>query len=230
MSKKGENNINKLLGQFTKITYRLALCDIDGRLMARSSGFLYQPDPTKYPFVVTAGHDTPVKGVAIETDIIIDGEKKLALNAGEFQVFYSGQHGDYDYAYSVLPLDLIQKDLKKIGFNLDVYRGKFVKAQKGEPYGFAVLNDYEFVPTSSGYGQQRFLCSEVNLELLNQDEHFNYFKLSRPFPEDDYYPGASGAPIFDIEGAITSILIGGADDKSYLKAFRLDNIEFTYPG
>ncbi len=58
---------------------------------------------------------------------------------------------------------------------------------------------------------------------MKQDEHINYFKPAE-FKGDDYYKGASGSPIADPEGQITSILIGGTDD-SLLRAFRMDNIE-----
>ena len=41
----------------------------------------------------------------------------------------------------------------------------------------------------------------------------------------EYYQGASGSPIADPEGAITSILIGGCEKTGLLRAFRLDNVD-----
>jgi len=223
----GQENINALLANFARLTYRIALTNGDGGLAARSSCFLYQPDADKHPFVITAGHGTPEKGAFIETPIRTDNET-LTINAGNFQIFYDGEGGITDYAYSVLPLDLIKRDTQGVPLVLETYQYKFIKADKKGLYGFAVINSYEMVRISSGYGLQNYFCYEIGLTLSDQNDYFNYFKLPANFKGDEYYEGASGAPIFDEEGAITSILVGGSEADGILKAFRLDNIELKY--
>jgi hypothetical protein len=184
---------------------------------------LYQPDPKSSLVVVTAGHHLPTKGVFIETRIT-KGDKTLCLNAGEFKVFYN--YDNIDYAYSRLPIEIIKRDLNK-GTQVDylAYRHQFIRAKKGEAFGFAVWNNYELVKSGDRLLLPRYCCFEIGMELVNQDEHINYFKTNDPLKGDEYYQGASGSPIADPEGAITSILIGCTDDRSFLKGFRLDNVE-----
>lgn len=222
MTKQEKNNIEKFINHFVRLTVRILHWDSERKLTGRSSGFLYQPDTKLLPLIITAGHGTPKQGAFIETPIIKNGQT-LSLNGGEFKVFY--HHDNFDYAYSKLPLDTIQQDLEKgTEIEFTAYRHKFIKAKKNEAYGFAVVNNYEFVKTDDGLILPTYCCYEIGLELIKQDEHINYFKTARPIQDHEYYQGASGSPIADPEGAITSILIGGTDPKEFLRAFRLDNI------
>lgn len=68
------------------------------------------------------------------------------------------------------------------------------------------------------------------MELIDQDGHMNIFRLARSHQGDEYYRGASGSPIADPEGQITSILIGRVPDTELLRATRLDNIDFSQVG
>ena len=210
----------------TKLTMRVVKWNEDGQLTGMSSGFIFQPDINQNPIVITAGHETPPKGVFLETRTQKDGHP-LLINGGEFKIFY--ESSDIDYAYSKLPVELIKKDLAlepETDIDLLFYRHKFIKAKKNEHYGFAVINNHlEFVKEGDSLLLPSYCCFEIYLELVRQDEHINYFKTARPLKEDEYYTGASGSPIANPEGAITSILIGGTEPRELLRAFRLDNIK-----
>jgi hypothetical protein len=225
-SKKAVSNMVRFIEHFSKVTLRISTLDKTGALLSRCSGFLYKLPATPVPIVITAGHDLPQEGSFIET-AIIKNDKMLMINAGKFNVFYN--HEDIDYAYSTLPKELYKNDIKAFeNIAVTIYQHEFVKAVKAEAYGFAVVNNYEFVTNhAGGFFVPSYYCYEVGLELVKQDEHLNYFKPTE-FKGDDYYRGASGSPIADPEGQITSILIGGTPD-FLLRAFRLDNIEPILP-
>ena len=225
MSKQDEKNIIKFIDILTKVTVRISTFNEEGKLTGRASGFLYQPEIDKIPLIITAGHNLPETGSFIETGIVKDG-KLLLINAGKFNIFY--KMGDVDYAFCELPIEIYKQDIEKyIDVEFTAYKGKFINAMKNEAYGFAVVNDFaEFVRSENGFLLPSYCCFEVGLELVNQDENINYFKLARDFQGHEYYQGASGSPIADPEGAITSILIGSCQETGLLKATRLDNISF----
>jgi hypothetical protein len=214
-------NITRFIDHLTRFTIRIVKVGSDRAITGLSSGFLYQSDVGSPIVVITAGHKTPPKGVFIETRIIKDGQM-LCVNAGKFTVF---SHSDnIDYAYSRLPMDIIQRDLdKNTKVEYIAYRHKFLRAKKREAYGFAVWNNYEFIKSGNALLLPRYCCYEVGMELIEQDEHINYFKTAGSLKEDEYYQGASGSPIADPEGRVTSILVSRTKDKKYLKGFRLDN-------
>lgn len=224
MTTKEEKHINKFIDLLTKVTVRISTWNENGELKGRASGFLYQPSADKIPIIITAGHKLPEIGSFIETRIKKEG-KTFSINAGKFNIFYN--HNDIDYAYSELPIEIYKEELEKYkDVEFITYQHKFIKAMKDEVYGFAVINDYaEFVKNGDGYILPSYCCYEIYLELVEQDEHLNYFKPARDFQGHEYYQGASGSPIADPEGAITSILIGGCEKTGLLRAFRLDNID-----
>ena len=209
------------------LTVRLLKLTENGDFKGRASGFIYQPSGIGIPILITAGHGLEKKYNFIETFEIIDDQLML-LNGGTFDIFYD-EEGEIDYAYSTLPL-------KKYGeqeyFALSKYMGyfhSFVKAHKRGRYGFAVRNDYgEFIKTDKGFDLPSYECSEVDLELVEQTKHINYFKPIGEFQGHEFYQGASGSPIANMNGLINSILIGGDDEKGLLKGFRLDNIVLEY--
>lgn len=223
MSTSEKKAMQKFIDLLLGVTFRICHWDQDGALKSRSSGFLYQKTLESPLLVITAGHHTPPEGSFIETKLVHD-RQTAAVNAGKFQVFYN--HDDIDYAYSILPLELIQKSLAPgMSFEFTVYKEPFVQAVNDEAYGFAVLNNYEFIKSGNTHIVPTYLCYELYLDLVKQDEHINYFKPAREIGEHEYYEGASGSPIADPFGRITSILIGGTDPREFLRAFRLDNID-----
>jgi hypothetical protein len=223
MTKAEEKAVKNYVDLLLKVTFRICHWGKDGQLKSRSSGFLYQRTPESPIVVITAGHHTPPKGSFIETTQVYENQT-LAVNTGEFKVFYN--NNDIDYAYSILPLDLIKKSISKgMSFEFSIYKEPMIKAVNTELYGFAVQNNYEFVKYSDALVVPTYLCHELYMELVIQDDNINYFKTSRPIQDHEFYQGASGSPITDQYGRITSILIGGTDPIEFLKGFRLDNID-----
>ncbi len=223
MTKNEEKAINNFIKLMLNVTFRICHLDENGDLKTRSSGFLYQKNVNSPILVITAGHDTIEEGSFIETSHILENGT-IAINAGKFNIFY--KENTIDYAYSELPMELINESLKGIQLSLKVYRESFDKAVETKEYGFAVANNYEFVSSGEDIIMPRYLCQEISLKLVRQDEHFNYFKTVQPLQDDEYYRGASGSPVADSTGRICSILVSGTKPREFLKAFRLDNIEF----
>lgn len=209
------------------LTVRLLKLTENGDFKGRASGFIYQPAEKGIPLLITAGHGLEINYNFIETFEIIDNQLML-LNGGTFDIFYD-KKGEIDYAYSVLPLSKYEKKEWSALIKYMSYFHSFEKAGKRGRYGFAVRNDYgEFVKTDKGFNLPSYECSEIDLELVEQTEHINYFKMSGEFKGHEFYEGASGSPIANIKnGLINSILIGGDEKKGLLKAFRLDNVIFN---
>jgi len=218
-------NAGALVDVLTKLTFRIAKWSKQQKLKGRSSGFLYRNPKTHRPVLITAGHKMPKNGCFIETRMRDDKGHMLQINAGKFKVFY--KQSKIDVAFSELPIELYQKDIEKYdGIDIIQYQAPFKNADPKEPHAFAVVNNYEFTKDENGYVVPVYLCYEVGMELIRQDENFNYFKPNREFQGDEYYEGASGAPIADSNGAISSILVSGDKAEGILKAFRLDNFDF----
>jgi hypothetical protein len=190
-----------------------------------SSGFIYNPHDTKDIYFITAGHEMKDITALIETNIKKDG-KPLLLNTGNFKIFLKGK--EIDYSFSKFPDGMLtQKEGGNENGEIIVYKNRFVKAIKDEAYGFAVSNNYmEFLERDNKLVLPIYECFEVYMDLVRQTKHINYFKPSRPIQSDEYYRGASGSPIADPSGAINSILIGRTPKNQWLRAFRLDNIDF----
>ena len=223
MTANEEENVRTFIDNFTKITVRISSFSKHGEMTGRSSGFLFQSSEDAIPLVVTAGHKLPAKGSFIETRVSKE-HSTLSINAGEFRIFYNGD--DIDYAVSELPTELYRKEIEQYNVvDFFSYRHKFVPAVPNEAYGFAVINNYEFTRDINGLILPTYCCVEVGMELVEQTERLNIFKLARPHQGDEYYQGASGAPIADPEGQITSILIGRVPGTELLKASRLDNVD-----
>jgi hypothetical protein len=224
MTKKIEKNALAFIKLMIEITIRIASYDKEGKLIGRSSGFLYKKNSDSIPIVITAGHKLPEEGSFIETNIVKDGSI-LQINAGKFNVFHN--HDDIDYAYSELPVDLYKKEIEKYdGICLRPYNNNFTPIDEQEAYGFAVVNDYlEFVKLGDINALASYSCYEVGLEFIKQNEHINYFKPLN-FQGHEFYRGASGSPVADPEGKITGIIIGGTEE-GLLRVFRLDNIDFS---
>ncbi|MBS1683226.1 MAG: hypothetical protein JSS76_00620 [Bacteroidetes bacterium] len=223
MATKEDRGQQRYIDHLLKVTFRICHWNEEGALIGRSSGFMYKKNENSPILVITAGHNTPPDGSFIETSHMHNGQT-AALLAGHFNVFY--EEDGIDYAYSILPVETIQKSLENdMAFEFKVYNMPFVKAVKDEAYGFAVKNNYEFVRSGNTLVLPQYLCTELYLTLDEQDEHINYFLPSRTINTHEYYRGASGSPIADVEGRICSILIGGTEPRKHLKGFRLDNIE-----
>lgn len=221
--KKTIKKMNALKDKLIEITYRLVSpTDIS---FSMASCFIYQPDSEQENlYVITAGHTLSVNGSFIETHEKSEDGNPLLINAGRFSIFYN--HNDIDYAFSKLPLQMVQQQLPTATrFPLNVYRGPFRTAVQNEAYGFAVLNNYELLRAGDQLLMHKYECVEMCMELESQSDHINHFRLARERREHEFYRGASGSPIADPEGAICSILIGAEGE--LLRGFRLDNIDLV---
>lgn len=221
-----EDKILKRIQQYvdfmTKFTVRIVSFKSETDITGHRSGFLYQAEDSQAPIVITAGHGCPPVGSFVETRILASN-RPLCYNAGKFDVFYS--EGQIDFAYSRLPIDVIKRDLPPdVRVDILAYRHSFGSPSKGEAYGFAVWNNYELVKTADGLLLPQYCCYEVGMELAAEDTWQHFFKTQKPLKKDEYYEGASGAPITDPEGRICSILLGRTEDEGYLRGHKLDEV------
>jgi hypothetical protein len=217
-----EEGIQQFLEVMLDLTVRLVVLNDVGKLVGWASGFMYQPDKTCWPIVITAGHQLPPKGVYIETRQVDNGQL-LCLEASEFEIFHTA--GKIDYAFSHL---VAAHELPAAATNAQLifttYEHQFVKAQTNEAYGFAVYSIQDLVRTGHGFEMHRDACFELGMELVEEGEYISLFKTAGTIQSHAHYKGASGSPVADPEGAITGILVGGTDPEQYLRIARLDNI------
>lgn len=228
MTKKIYKKAKQFIELFSNISYRLVRVNEQGAITGLASCFLYQPDPqSSIIYVVTAGHSCAAEpGVLfIETANKNEEGMPLLLNAGKFIILYEETELGLDIAVSKLPVHMFNDVPADLA--LFVYRDNFIAALPDEAYGFAVKNNYDFIKSGDTIFVERYYCYELFMELERQEEYVNFFKLARPFQDDDFYRGASGAPIADGEGVITSILIGRSECNNYMRTFRLDNFDVS---
>lgn len=214
--------IQQYVDFMTKFTVRIIAFKSESEISGHRSGFLYQRKENEAPLVITAGHGCPPAGSFVETRIPTN-QRPLCYNAGKFEVFYT--EGQIDFAYSKLPIDVIKKDLPPdVRIEALAYKHSFGSPSTGEAYGFAVWNNHELVETGDGLLLPQYCCYEVGMELAAEDTWQCFFKTQKALKEDEYYEGASGAPITDPEGRICSILLGRTEDKKYLRGHKLDEV------
>ncbi len=211
--------IQQYVDFMTKFTVRIIAFKSEREINGHRSGFLYQRKENEVPLVITAGHGCPPAGSFVETRILRN-KKPLCYNAGKFEVFHT--EGQIDFAYSKLPIDIIKKDLPPdVRIEVLAYKHSFDSPSTREAYGFAVWNNYELVSTGDELLLPQYCCYEVGMELAGEDTWQYFFKTQKELKEDEYYDGASGAPICDPEGRICSILLGRTKDKRYLRGHKL---------
>lgn len=216
------SGIRQYIDFMTKFTVRIIAFRNSTEIKGHRSGFLYQRKEDGAPLVVTAGHRCPTAGSFVETRILKNHEP-LCYNAGEFNVFYT--EGQIDFAYSKLPINIIKRDIPNgVSIEYNAYVDTFGSPSRGEAYGFAVWNNYEKVSTINGLILPQYCCYEVGMELVEVEEWQYLFKTQGALKGDDYYTGASGAPITDPEGKICSILLGRTKDGKYLRGHKMDMV------
>ena len=206
----------------TRFTVRIIAFKSETEIKGHRSGFLFQEKEDEAPLVITAGHGCPPAGSFVESRICVN-HRPLCYNAGKFDVFYTD--GQIDFAYSRLPIEVIKRDLPPdVCIENLAYKHSFGSPSSGEAYGFAVWNNYEMVDSGDGLLLPQYCCYEVGMELAGEDTWQYFFKTQKDLKEDEYYEGASGAPISDPEGRICSILLGSTEDKKYLRGHKLGEV------
>jgi hypothetical protein len=218
--------IQRYVDFITKITVRIIQFNSEKEITGHRSGFVYQSADEEAPMIITAGHGCPPSGCFVETRIRTNNGT-CCYNAGEFNIFYT--EGEIDFAYSLLPIDIIRNSLPpEFHLEIPVYRHSFGTPIHNEAYGFAVWNNYEFVKEANGFLLPQYCCYEVGMELVAEDDWQYLFKTMNPLNKDEYYEGASGAPITDPEGRICSILLGREGE--YLHGQKLERIAARLKG
>lgn len=93
---------------------------------------------------------------------------------------------------------------------MPMYRGPINEVPtKSHAYGFAAWNRVEKHPDlGTLYSEASF---EVGMAFREERDDRYVFELARPHQGDDYYYGASGAPIADESGRIVSIVLEGSN-------------------
>jgi hypothetical protein len=220
-----EEGIRDFVEHLLDFTVRIIRLDNKGQFVAHRSGFLYQPDWTNCPFVLTAGHNCSRDSLFIEGKSA-PGARSLCYSAGVFEVH--DIEGVMDIAYSHLPIDGLGHEQTPSGVRIPyvAYRGPFIQPTKREVYGFAVWNNYELVQQLSGLTLPEYSCNEWGMKYSHSDAWQHFFKVSRDFQPDEFYEGASGSPICDPEGVVCSMLLGRTQGKTpLLRGLRMNEID-----
>lgn len=182
--------------------------------------------------LLTAGHNFENPGIwTLETNIVVAG-KTLHLPLRDVQLLTQinigrGTVQKIDLAWALISrvdceaaLDSLPKTQEqRIEFPL--YCGPLDERPKRRSlYGFAAWNQVELHQDVS------WLVSEASYEIgmtyrgTCNDDSLYVFELARSHRGQDYYQGASGAPIADEEGRIIALVSGGDP---------IDNLIFGVP-
>lgn len=151
------------------------------------SGFIYEHNGVLY--TLTAGHNLTSDKKFIETNIV-ENNHVLCIEAGDLIPIY--ELNGWDFAYSVLPVDKIKKAFRELPsapkLEITRYIGPIDVPDSSMPYGFAVYNSDNCMYAMTGFHLlERYECGEVNMEYLEEDEHYYHFALSGQHKGDKYY-------------------------------------------
>jgi hypothetical protein len=184
--------------------------------------------------LVTAGHNFDRPGTwTLESSVQVRGRTlTLPIPAPQrlFEIdLHTGEGGDLDIAWSWLDLDVYRQILREQGpkssrLEFTAYQGPINSEPAADAmYAFAA---YSRVRLDANLAQLDVApACEIGMEYQGTDEcGLHEFALARPHQGDDYYYGASGAPIADETGRVVSILVSGLKDDNVLFGFPLSRI------
>jgi hypothetical protein len=183
--------------------------------------------------LLTAGHNFDRPGAwTLECTVHVSGKTvTLPIPAPQRLLdidLATGETRRLDVAWSWLDLEGYRRTLRELGLRqkaqFTLYRGPIDGEPVADsPYGFA---SYSRVRLDANLSQLDVAPAfEIEMEYRGMDEHgLHEFALARPHQGDDYYCGASGAPIADETGRIVSILVSGLQAENVLFGFPLSRI------
>ncbi len=186
----------------------------------RASGVLVEHN-NDY-ILLTAGHSLEKPGDwTLETSVVVD-DKTLHLPLRDIQLLAQidtdgGTVQKIDLAWARIShedckaaLDSFPKTQKQ-PIEFPVYRGPLDEEPSHDsPYGFAAWNRAELHQHDVS-----ILASEPSFEVgmtyngISNDDSLYVFELARAHQGNEYYCGASGAPIADEEGRIIALVTKG---------------------
>lgn len=130
-----------------------------------------------------------------------------------------------DFSYNTLP-----NDIKSFHQVIDIESNQIFEHER-------LIIDYDFKTKPlfdkkySFFGQTEFKNNGkiiipigklvMNLEYVKDDGSFYVFKLPNKHPGHEYFRGTSGAPIFDNDGNLVSLVCKGDKDENYIYGINL---------
>jgi hypothetical protein len=171
------------------------------------------------PTLVTAGHIFGKAGDwTIETSVVGAG-KSLHLRLMDVQRPSSVCKTRVrvpDFAWATVRPDAARQMLDQATaarLELDCYRGPIEPPNPDVGYGFAAWNRVEFhEPLSTLVREASYELAMKYVRTLSSGAY--EFQLSGKHRGDDYYRGASGAPIADEEGRIVALVLRGSSARN----------------
>lgn len=199
-----------------------------------ASGFMVLVEGTVR--VISAAHAiASSRDWAVEL-LPVQGTKTLMLSCSDVEPVakFNPKLGpdQFDLAWAEINLERVQKQLTEdpdfagLSPELPLYTGPLaVEPDNETPYGFAAWNHTEFHPALSTLLREN--SAELYMRYIDTEPKSGLyrFELAREHQGHDYYRGASGAPIFGIDGRIVSMLVGGLEeaDGGYVYGVPLKN-------
>jgi hypothetical protein len=155
----------------------------------------------------------------METSMVVDSTTlHLSLTEVNFLCeinLPSDRVTNVDLAWALLDVDKVRTQMRNDPaiegrtLSLPIYTGPLdqVPEQNGY-YGFAAPNRVELHGTGYMYSEASFEIGMVYRGCRTEDGLYE-FELARTHQGQDFYSGASGAPIANEEGTIVSLLLSG---------------------
>ncbi|MBL4845537.1 MAG: tetratricopeptide repeat protein [Planctomycetes bacterium] len=160
----------------------------------------------------TANHTVKEGEWAWETGIRLGTDGSLLLPIPSRRVVDSAR----DFAQIPMSLEQLRDarrsfpELEEVPFQVPIYRGPLGLPRKDQLYGFAAANNARLIQQ-----RERYLVRDYSYEIgmtfegVDADSGLYRFRLARKHQGDNYYAGASGAPIADQEGQIVALVSSG---------------------
>jgi hypothetical protein len=200
------------------MTLRLVRLSGSNEPRAIASGFLTRVG-TKYR-VVSAGHAIGAsQGWTIET-LPVSARETLMLTVEGVQTVTTIQPncqiGSLDISWADIDPQAIEEQLKNDPrrptqpVELPLYVGPLDgQPSEGTSYGFAAWNRVEYHPDREAIHRDASFELHLAFEGIDPSGGLYRFRIARRHQGDEYYRGASGAPIADSEGRFISMLVCG---------------------
>lgn len=158
----------------------------------------------------------PIMGLKMRTDLPPASEMKQVNDLNEL---FDSQTIKYDMVYTAISKDLkiLQNDINSPFFNEPRRVAKInfpITVNKNDKYKIYGLN---YIPNDDKLPIFNQIYKN-DLRLVDEDNHYLYFKTKRKFKNTIY--GCSGSPIFDKNGNIISMIVAQKDN--YIQGLKLN--------
>jgi hypothetical protein len=221
-----------------KLTQKLVCMGPSGEIEGWASWFYFRPNNKGNPYLISAAHAIARNNWCIETNMILP-EKECVLNVPingamlleRFQLNPNSKGKELDVSWSKIDLERYWREVAKVPdinlrYESTCYDGPLDQTPiVGQMHIYVANNHNQVIPTATSTRFGGGYSTEFEMQYTKmRDDGLLVFKIPQ-HKGDDYYRGASGAPIVDLSTtAIVAILVSGEITKNELYGYPMANV------